>query len=173
MQKNLNIEKIIFKVVQMKFLAMHVTNQISFNIFTVCNLLNIFMEKSIILTHTVYCWIFLQINLRCLWLRLCSRLTFDEIWWIITSTHSLTNLCLPQAYVNMLFWYQFFCGFSATAMIDYWLLIFFNLFFTSAPPIMFGIMDKEVSASTLLSLPELYKRGQHSEVSDLQWLSLG
>ncbi len=26
-KKNLNIEKIIFKVVQMKFLAMHITNQ--------------------------------------------------------------------------------------------------------------------------------------------------
>ncbi len=26
-QKNLNIEKIIFKIVQMKFLAMHITNQ--------------------------------------------------------------------------------------------------------------------------------------------------
>ncbi len=45
MQKNLNIEKIIFKVVQMKFLAMHITNQIlSFDIFTVVNLQNIFME---------------------------------------------------------------------------------------------------------------------------------
>ncbi len=27
MQNNLNIEKIIFKVVQIKFLAMHITNQ--------------------------------------------------------------------------------------------------------------------------------------------------
>ncbi len=45
MQKNLYIEKIIFKVVQMKFLAMHITNQkLSFDIFTVGNLLNIFME---------------------------------------------------------------------------------------------------------------------------------
>ncbi len=36
MQKNLNIEKIIFKVVQMKFLVMHITNQkLSFDIFTV------------------------------------------------------------------------------------------------------------------------------------------
>ncbi len=35
-QKNLNIEKIIFKVVQMKFLVMHITNQkLSFDIFTV------------------------------------------------------------------------------------------------------------------------------------------
>ncbi len=44
MQKNLNIEKIIFKVVQMKFLAMHITNQkLSFDIFTVEDVLNIVM----------------------------------------------------------------------------------------------------------------------------------
>ncbi len=68
-QKNLNIEKIIFKFVQMKFLLMHITNQkLSFDIFMVRNLLNIFMEhdlnilmifgikeKCIILTHTMYC----------------------------------------------------------------------------------------------------------------------
>ncbi len=37
--KNLNIEKIIFKVVQIKFLAMHFTNQkVSFDIFTVQNI---------------------------------------------------------------------------------------------------------------------------------------
>ncbi len=73
MQKNLNIEKITFKVVQMKLLAMHITNQkLSFDIFTVGNLLNIFMEhdlnilmifvikeKWIILTHTMYCWLLL------------------------------------------------------------------------------------------------------------------
>lgn len=64
------------------------------------------------------------------------------------------------AYVNLLFWYQFFCGFSGAAMIDYWLLIFFNLFFTSVPPIMFGIMDKDVSAEMLLGVPELYRTGQ-------------
>ncbi len=39
MPKNLNIEKIIFKVVQMKFLAMCITNEkLSINIFTVGNL---------------------------------------------------------------------------------------------------------------------------------------
>ncbi len=69
MQKHLNIEKIIFKVVQIKFLAMHITNQkLSFNILMEGNLHNIFMEhdlnilmifvikeKCIILTHTIYC----------------------------------------------------------------------------------------------------------------------
>ncbi|XP_026185455.1 probable phospholipid-transporting ATPase VB [Mastacembelus armatus] len=64
------------------------------------------------------------------------------------------------AYVNLLFWYQFFCGFSGTAMIDYWLMIFFNLLFTSVPPIMFGIMDKDISEEILLGVPELYRTGQ-------------
>ncbi len=43
-KKNLNIEKITLKVVQMKFLAMHITNQkLRLYIFTVGNLQNIFM----------------------------------------------------------------------------------------------------------------------------------
>ncbi len=50
MQKNLNIEKITFKVVQIKFLAMHITNQkLSFDIFTVWNLQNSFMEHNLYL----------------------------------------------------------------------------------------------------------------------------
>ncbi len=49
-KKNLNIEKIAFKVVQIKFLAMHITKQkLSFNIFTVGNLQNIFMEHDLYL----------------------------------------------------------------------------------------------------------------------------
>ncbi len=50
MQKTQNIEKIIFKVVQMKFTAMHITNQkLSFDIFTVIHLQNIFMERDLYL----------------------------------------------------------------------------------------------------------------------------
>ncbi len=47
-KKNQNIEKISFKVVQMKFLAMHITNQkFSFDIFTVGNLQNIFIKHDL------------------------------------------------------------------------------------------------------------------------------
>ncbi|XP_064886128.1 phospholipid-transporting ATPase VB isoform X3 [Columba livia] len=79
-------------------------------------------------------------------------------------------------YVNLLFWYQFFCGFSGSTMIDYWQMIFFNLFFTSMPPLLFGVLDRDVSAETLLGLPELYKNGQNSETykdSDIGVFSFG
>ncbi len=48
--KNLNIDNIFFKIVQMKFLPMHITNQkTSFYIFTVENVLNILMEYDLYL----------------------------------------------------------------------------------------------------------------------------
>ncbi len=47
---NLNIEKIAYKVVQIKFLAMHITNQkYIFDIFMVINLQNILMEHDLYL----------------------------------------------------------------------------------------------------------------------------
>uniref|UniRef100_A0A8B9K266 Phospholipid-transporting ATPase n=1 Tax=Astyanax mexicanus TaxID=7994 RepID=A0A8B9K266_ASTMX len=56
-------------------------------------------------------------------------------------------------YVNLLFWFQFFCGYSGSTMTNSWVLIFFNLLFTSVPPLLYGVLDKDVSANTLLSLP--------------------
>ncbi len=48
LQKNLNIEKIAFKVVQMKSLTLTITNQkLSFDIFTVENVRNIFMKHDL------------------------------------------------------------------------------------------------------------------------------
>ncbi|XP_067841895.1 phospholipid-transporting ATPase VA [Heptranchias perlo] len=80
----------------------------------------------------------------------------------------LANMVLYFFYKNamfvaLLFWYQFFCGFSGSAMIDQWYLIFFNLLFSSIPQLITGILDKGVSAETLVALPHLYKSGQHSE----------
>ncbi|XP_041927145.1 probable phospholipid-transporting ATPase VD isoform X1 [Alosa sapidissima] len=77
-------------------------------------------------------------------------------------------------YVNLLFWYQFFCGFSGSVMTNSWVLIFFNLLFTSAPPLVYGILDKDVSAETLLCIPQIYKSGQDSQayLPSTFWLSM-
>uniref|UniRef100_A0A8C1RJH6 Phospholipid-transporting ATPase n=1 Tax=Cyprinus carpio TaxID=7962 RepID=A0A8C1RJH6_CYPCA len=77
-------------------------------------------------------------------------------------------------YVNLLFWYQFFCGFSGSTMTNSWVLIFFNLLFTSVPPIIYGVLDKDVSGEMLLEVPDLYKYGQNSEayLPSTFWLNI-
>ncbi len=73
-QKNLNIEKIIFKVVQMKFLAMHINNQkLSFDIFMVGNVQNNLNILMIFGIKEKYCWLLLQIYL----LLMCSGITYS------------------------------------------------------------------------------------------------
>nr|XP_029132633.1 probable phospholipid-transporting ATPase VA [Labrus bergylta] len=80
----------------------------------------------------------------------------------------LANMILYFFYKNamfvaLIFWYQFYCGFSGSAMIDQWYLIFFNLMFSAFPQLITGTLDKDVSAETLQQLPQLYVNGQNSE----------
>ncbi|CAK6979560.1 probable phospholipid-transporting ATPase VD [Scomber scombrus] len=67
-------------------------------------------------------------------------------------------------YVNLLFWYQFFCGFSGSVMTNSWVLILFNLIFTSVPPLIYGVLDRDTPEDTLMQLPELYQSTQTYKV---------
>lgn len=73
-------------------------------------------------------------------------------------------LGLFQMFVALLFWYQFYCGFSGSSMVDQWYLIFFNLLFSSLPQLITGVLDKDVPAEVLITVPQLYKSGQNMEV---------
>uniref|UniRef100_A0A8C1K953 Phospholipid-transporting ATPase n=1 Tax=Cyprinus carpio TaxID=7962 RepID=A0A8C1K953_CYPCA len=80
----------------------------------------------------------------------------------------LANMILYFFYKNamfvaLIFWYQFYCGFSGSAMVDQWYLIFFNLMFSAFPQLITGTLDKDMSAETLQELPQLYMNGQNSE----------
>uniref|UniRef100_A0A674MP16 Phospholipid-transporting ATPase n=1 Tax=Takifugu rubripes TaxID=31033 RepID=A0A674MP16_TAKRU len=77
-------------------------------------------------------------------------------------------------FVNLLFWYQFFCGFSGSVMSNSWVLILFNLVFTSAPPLIYSILDQDIPAETLLKLPELYRAVEKYKVSvpSMFWITV-
>ncbi len=81
--KNLNIEKFIFKVVQMKFSAMHITNQkFSLDIFTVGNLINIFMEHDDLMIFGIKKYNFDPYNVL---LAIATNIAVLITFWIISS----------------------------------------------------------------------------------------
>ena len=67
-------------------------------------------------------------------------------------------------FVLVLFWFQLYNGFSGSNAIDDMSLILFNLAFTAVPPVICGILDKDVPDHILSRKPALYKSGQNSEV---------
>ena len=66
--------------------------------------------------------------------------------------------------VLVLLWYQFFCGFSGNNFIDPNYLIQFGLTFTSMPPIILGVYDKDVPESVLHQNPSLYSVGRERQL---------
>jgi phospholipid-translocating ATPase len=56
--------------------------------------------------------------------------------------------------------YQRYNGYTGTSLYESWSLSMFNTLFTSLPVIFLGIFEKDLQASTLLAVPELYTKGQ-------------
>ncbi|KAF2466168.1 phospholipid-translocating P-type ATPase [Lindgomyces ingoldianus] len=53
-------------------------------------------------------------------------------------------------------------GYTGTSLYESWSLSMFNTLFTSLPVIFMGIFEKDLAASTLLAVPELYTKGQQN-----------
>lgn len=56
--------------------------------------------------------------------------------------------------------YQRWNGYTGTSLYEPWSLSMFNTLFTSLPVILMGVFEKDLAASTLLAVPELYSLGQ-------------
>uniref|UniRef100_A0AAG5DVZ4 Phospholipid-transporting ATPase n=1 Tax=Anopheles atroparvus TaxID=41427 RepID=A0AAG5DVZ4_ANOAO len=67
------------------------------------------------------------------------------------------------AFVFLLFWYQFYCGFSGAVMIDEVYLMIYNLLFTALPPLAIGVYDKKIIDDLLLAYPQLYQHGRRGK----------
>ncbi|XP_071452403.1 phospholipid-transporting ATPase VD isoform X2 [Hetaerina americana] len=63
-------------------------------------------------------------------------------------------------FVFLIFWYQLYCGFSGSVMIDQMYLLLYNLLFTSLPPIAIGVYDRDAPDDLLLSQKALYRQGR-------------
>lgn len=64
-----------------------------------------------------------------------------------------------------IFWYQIYCDFDMTYVFEYTYILMFNLFFTSLPVILMGVLDQDVSDAVSLAVPQLYRRG----IERLEW----
>ena len=58
--------------------------------------------------------------------------------------------------------YQRYAGYTGTSLYEPWSISMFNTLFTSLPVIFMGVFEKDLAASTLLAVPELYTIGQRN-----------
>lgn len=64
--------------------------------------------------------------------------------------------------IFILFYFQFYCGFSGMSFLDDIHLMMVNIVYTTIPPIVRGILEKNCQESLLLKYPALYARGRKS-----------
>jgi phospholipid-translocating ATPase len=85
----------------------------------------------------------------------------------------ISKYILATFYKEMFFYltqamYQGYCGYTGTSLHEQWSLAMFNTLFTSLPVLVLGIFDKDLSAITLLAVPELYTKGQKNGAFSLK-----
>ncbi|KAI8058142.1 hypothetical protein BDF22DRAFT_739545 [Syncephalis plumigaleata] len=64
--------------------------------------------------------------------------------------------------------FQAFTGFSGTSLYEQWTLSLYNTVFSALPVIILGITEQDLSASTLMRVPELYRMGHADTMFNLR-----
>ncbi|XP_049594131.1 phospholipid-transporting ATPase IC [Syngnathus scovelli] len=64
------------------------------------------------------------------------------------------------AFTLVHFWYSFFSGYSAQVAYEDWFITLYNLFYSSLPVLLVGLLDQDVNDRLSLKFPKLYQPGQ-------------
>ncbi|KAI8056081.1 hypothetical protein BDF22DRAFT_653773 [Syncephalis plumigaleata] len=65
-------------------------------------------------------------------------------------------------------YFQAFAGFSGTSLYEQWALSLYNTIFCALPVIILGTTEQDLSASTLMRVPELYRMGHANAMFNLR-----
>jgi len=81
--------------------------------------------------------------------------------------------CVYILYKNIAFClifalYAFYSGFSGQLLYDEWALSFYNILFTGAPVLFYGLFEQDVSPMTSRNFPMIYRPGQTDAVFNLR-----
>lgn len=111
--------------------------------------------------------------------RFLQRLLFVHGRWIYlrTGRYILATFWKEMLFYLLQAYFQGFNGFTGTSLFESTSLTVFNTIFTSLPVILPAIFDKDLSAATLMAVPELYTIGQKNMGFNMKlyfgWMFLG
>ncbi|KAI0436219.1 phospholipid-translocating P-type ATPase [Xylaria telfairii] len=111
--------------------------------------------------------------------RFLQRLLLVHGHWLYlrTSKYILSTFWKEWVFYIVQAQYQGFNGYSGTSLYQPWSLTAYNTAFTSLPVFFLGLCEQDLSAETLLAVPELYTFGQRDEGINLRkciaWLLTG
>ncbi|GAA6027010.1 hypothetical protein JCM8097_006037 [Rhodosporidiobolus ruineniae] len=86
-------------------------------------------------------------------------------WSYMRNSNMIVNFFYKEIIgIGVLFFFQFYCGYSATTVYEYTYLLFWNVFWTLIPVIFIGIFDRNIGERVLMAVPELYEVGRRGKL---------
>jgi len=97
--------------------------------------------------------------------RFLQRLLFVHGHWnyVRTAKYILLTFWKEMVFYSVQAMYQRWNGYTGTSLYESDSLVVWNTLFTSLPVMLPGIFEQDLSAATLLAMPELYSYGQNSQ----------